>query len=404
MSEDDDMLDDSWERLDCAAGEVVIRQGEIAAHLYLLLSGRLVVVRNDEAETPDEATIRERGVRLAYIDRPRTLFGESGLFLGTRIVSILCHSDTCALARLPVPDGDWHAMLQEHPPVAVEICRLLARRVAATSSRLRQSTTFAGTVDRGARHFAREFVAVVDAAETALKNRTFTEMNPELRTISEGLHAFRTSNLYTRAAATASQPTRESTRALPREELHVQTLTLAPGEVLFEEGQSGAALYLLGRGEMDVYMGDQLVGVILPDEYVGEIGLLHPDESRRSATVIARTASELARVCDSFAEFARLADEQPWLPASLAHVLASRLQQYDRRLGERVAALRQAVTLMGQPPEPSDVMLARLADLLARHKAMEDLSRRARTLATRVQQMRDNLTRELNEKIDTLSG
>jgi CRP-like cAMP-binding protein len=80
---------------------------------------------------------------------------------------------------------------------------------------------------------------------------------------------------------------------------HLQEVHLAPGEVLFREGDTADSLYLLVDGEIEIKVGvpdqeDRLLATLEADTVFGEIGLLL--DVPRSATAVATTAAELWRV------------------------------------------------------------------------------------------------------------
>jgi len=77
----------------------------------------------------------------------------------------------------------------------------------------------------------------------------------------------------------------------------VHTVTLAPGEVVFRQGELGVVVYLIEAGEIDIVRefadgGEELLVTLGPGRYFGEIGPLtgHP----RSATARVRTAAVVA--------------------------------------------------------------------------------------------------------------
>ncbi len=75
-----------------------------------------------------------------------------------------------------------------------------------------------------------------------------------------------------------------------------QTVSLASGSVLFEQGSVGDLIYVVAEGELEVVResadgAEELVKVATPGEYVGEIGPLF--QMARSASVRARTEATL---------------------------------------------------------------------------------------------------------------
>jgi putative ABC transport system ATP-binding protein len=71
-----------------------------------------------------------------------------------------------------------------------------------------------------------------------------------------------------------------------------ETVRMASGSVLFEQGSMGELIYVVADGELEVVResadgAEELVKVVTPGEYVGELGPLF--RTARSATVRART-------------------------------------------------------------------------------------------------------------------
>jgi putative ABC transport system ATP-binding protein len=76
-----------------------------------------------------------------------------------------------------------------------------------------------------------------------------------------------------------------------------ETVRVAAGEVLFEQGTIGELIYVVSEGELEIVRelaggGEELVKVAVPGDYFGEIGVLF--HLPRSATVRARTDATVA--------------------------------------------------------------------------------------------------------------
>ena len=75
-------------------------------------------------------------------------------------------------------------------------------------------------------------------------------------------------------------------------------VSLAPGEVLFREGDPGDRAFLVSSGEVEILrtteLREVLIAVRTTDEVIGEMALL--DEQPRSATARARSATELVAI------------------------------------------------------------------------------------------------------------
>lgn len=102
-------------------GAVLILEGEQTGALYILKSGRLAVSR--------------AGVAVAEVDQPGAVFGEIGVLLGT------AHSasvQAIEAAEVYVVE-DAIAALESRPAWMLQIAKILARRVVATTAALVES-------------------------------------------------------------------------------------------------------------------------------------------------------------------------------------------------------------------------------------------------------------------------
>ena len=106
---------------------------------------------------------------------------------------------------------------------------------------------------------------------------------------------------------------------------------LAPGEILFREGEAGAEVYHIVSGVMEVSLGDGAARRILsrlePGELFGEMSLL--TGAKRSATATAVSAVELIEVnTTDLQDF--LARQPEWL-RQMVDNLAVRLKRANAR-------------------------------------------------------------------------
>jgi len=123
---------------------------------------------------------------------------------------------------------------------------------------------------------------------------------------------------------------------------------LAPGKVLFRQGEPGRAAYLVRTGRMEVRVAvpelqeDRLLTTVGPGAILGEMSLLRSEP--RSAEAVARTRVELWEISQE-AFRAALEGGAAWARAFLlasAEALAERLAAVDRQLVALIAQLRQA--------------------------------------------------------------
>lgn len=94
-----------------SAGESVIRQGEPGGRLLVLISGTVVVARDE--------------VAVARTDRPGAVFGEMAVALGRpATATVTCETD----AEFAVAD-DAEQFLAAHPAAAMDLVRTMAARL-----------------------------------------------------------------------------------------------------------------------------------------------------------------------------------------------------------------------------------------------------------------------------------
>jgi len=110
-------LDPPPRPLELAAGQVLLRQGERLGCLFLLRSGKVEILKN-QAQI---CVVEERGA----------VFGELSLLLG-------CYQN--ATVRAQSPSTFWvvdnaGAVIEKFPELALELARLLARRLALLDAR-----------------------------------------------------------------------------------------------------------------------------------------------------------------------------------------------------------------------------------------------------------------------------
>lgn len=120
-------------------------------------------------------------------------------------------------------------------------------------------------------------------------------------------------------------------RALSRKELEAlgraaDTVQVAAGSTLVEEGTAGREFFIVLSGEVSVAVGGQEVAVLKEGEWFGELAIIDP--APRDATVTALSPCELL-VIDG-RRFAPLLDEVPVLAHKIMVGLARRLREADR--------------------------------------------------------------------------
>ncbi len=105
------------------------------------------------------------------------------------------------------------------------------------------------------------------------------------------------------------------------------------GQLVFQEGEDGNALYIVIKGKVKVCLYDEegreyVLDVIGQDGFFGELALI--DELPRSANAIAMEGSDLLVVRRN--DFMKLLLENPSISVNILRVLAARLRAADERI------------------------------------------------------------------------
>jgi len=103
-------------------------------------------------------------------------------------------------------------------------------------------------------------------------------------------------------------------------------LTVDEGTVLIIEGEPGHELFVVVRGQLEVFRDGDTVAFIGPGEIAGEMALL--SSRPRNATVTAATEAFLLRAGDR--DFLELLDRTPLLWLKIARALTDRVQEDER--------------------------------------------------------------------------
>ena len=108
------------------------------------------------------------------------------------------------------------------------------------------------------------------------------------------------------------------------------------GELVFEEGDHGEHLYLVGEGTVLISKAgrggkQETLTLKKAGEFFGEMGLFY-EQPTRSAWVRTRTECEIAEM--TYPRFRQISEESPGLIFELATQLASRLVRTNRKLGD----------------------------------------------------------------------
>lgn len=106
------------------------------------------------------------------------------------------------------------------------------------------------------------------------------------------------------------------------------TLAIAAGQTIFNEGDIGNTMYVLVEGEVDLLVKGHLVEQLGPGGVIGEMALL--DTVPRSASAMARSACRLVEINEK--RFRFLVQQTPNFALQVMRVIADRLRRMDDRL------------------------------------------------------------------------
>ena len=109
------------------------------------------------------------------------------------------------------------------------------------------------------------------------------------------------------------------------------TLELAPGDFLFQEGDTGEKMYVLLEGEIEIFLGDFMLETAEPDMVIGEMALI--DDGPRTANAVAKTACRLAEI--DRRRFYFLVQQHPHFATHVMKTLADRLRDMNAVMAAR---------------------------------------------------------------------
>ncbi len=113
------------------------------------------------------------------------------------------------------------------------------------------------------------------------------------------------------------------------------------GQVIFEEGELGDSLFVIGSGEVEIVRRDaagepKVIAVLAAPQFFGEMSLI--DKEYRSATVRARSEAELLHLtAENLTTFRKQhRDGFTFLVINIARVISRRLREANTRLAARL--------------------------------------------------------------------
>lgn len=118
-----------------------------------------------------------------------------------------------------------------------------------------------------------------------------------------------------------------------------KNIILKEGQLLFKEGDASNGMFLVRKGDFEIYLhrdgNDVLLAKVGPGAMIGEMALF--DKKPRSASVKATTDADVAHITDQ--EFGKLMKQIPRWFVGLMGTLSGRLRQTNERL-QKVESMR----------------------------------------------------------------
>ncbi len=111
---------------------------------------------------------------------------------------------------------------------------------------------------------------------------------------------------------------------------HAALRSVAPGEVLIEQGGDDDDVYMILAGVFDVVVNGRPIAARGPRQHVGEMAAVQPTQPR-AATVVAREEGVVAKLAE--ADFADLGERYPQIYRVIARELARRLFERNKAIG-----------------------------------------------------------------------
>lgn len=107
------------------------------------------------------------------------------------------------------------------------------------------------------------------------------------------------------------------------------TIDVATGELIFQEGEVGTQMYIIQLGEVDILLQDQIFDSLGEGEALGEMALINPG-APRSASAIAKTDCRLVKLDQR--RFTFLVQETPYFAIEIMKTLAERLARMNMKI------------------------------------------------------------------------
>jgi CRP/FNR family transcriptional regulator, cyclic AMP receptor protein len=106
------------------------------------------------------------------------------------------------------------------------------------------------------------------------------------------------------------------------------TVALAPGQILFNKGDSGHQMFVLKSGELQIVDGNHVFETVSPGGILGEMALISKEP--RSATAKATRDSIVIPLDEK--RFLFLVQQAPMFALRVMNVLSARLRAMNKRV------------------------------------------------------------------------
>ena len=105
----------------------------------------------------------------------------------------------------------------------------------------------------------------------------------------------------------------------------VTPLSVSAGEVIYSEGETPNAMYVVQSGEVELKLQGKPVEAVGPDGFFGEMALIA--RGRRSTTAVAKTDCTIIPIIEK--HFLFMVEETPFFALTVMRTMIARLRRSD---------------------------------------------------------------------------
>ena len=106
-------------------------------------------------------------------------------------------------------------------------------------------------------------------------------------------------------------------------EQEVTPLSVSAGRVIYSEGETPNAMYVVQSGEVEIKIRDKSMEVVGPDGFFGEMALI--DQSRRTGTAIAKSDCTIIPISEK--HFLFMVEETPLFALTVMRTMVARFRR-----------------------------------------------------------------------------